>query len=62
MGTPLVSRISLEGISEKMCVVYFDQLLGAAHPKAGQNLFFSCFSTFFVNFKAFSVISLLKYI
>ena len=31
-----------------------------AYPKAGRNIFFMCFSTFFVNFKPFSVISRLK--
>ena len=31
-----------------------------AHPKAGRNIFFSHFSTLFVHFKPFSVISRLK--
>ena len=38
------------------CVVYFDQLLGAARTlKAGQNTFFSCFQPFFLLFKRFSM-------
>ena len=43
-----------------MPVVYFDQLLGTAytqklaqHPKAGGNIFFSRFSTFFDHFTPF---------
>ena len=37
-------------------VVYFDQLLGAAHTLTGRTTFFQLFSTFFVNFKPFSVV------
>ena len=43
-----------------MVVVYFDQLLGAACTQKLVVTFFSCFSTFFVHFKAFSMISQLK--
>ena len=47
------------------CIVYFDQLLGAArtqklHPEACRTAFLNLFSTFFVNFKPFFVISRLK--
>ena len=41
-------------------VVDFEQLLSAAHTQSWSNYFFQSFSTFFVNFKPFSVISLLK--
>ena len=44
-----------------MIVVYFDQLSGAFITwKLVETFFFSRFSTFFVHFKAFSVISPLK--
>ena len=39
------------------CCVFRPAFGCCAHPKAGWNLFFSHFSTFFVYFKAFSVIS-----
>ena len=38
------------------CCVFRPPFGCCAHPKVGQNLFFSRFSTFFVHFKAFSVI------
>ena len=39
---------------EGNCCVFWPALGCCAHPKAGQNLFFSHFSTFFVHFRAFS--------
>ena len=39
-----------------MCVVYFDQLLGAALPESKSKYFFEPFKTFYVNFKRFSVL------
>ena len=41
---------------QMMCVVYFDQLLGAALPESKSKYFFEPFKTFYVNFKRFSVL------
>ena len=45
---------------EPLCFVFLPALGCCWHPKAGQNLFFSRFSSFLVHCKAFSVISRLK--
>ena len=42
------------------CCVFWPAFGCCAHLKAGRNIFFSRFSTFFVHFRAFSVISRLK--
>ena len=42
------------------CCVFRPAFGCLQHPKAGRNIFFSRFSTFFVHFRAFSVISRLK--
>ena len=42
------------------CCVFRPAFGCCTHPKAGLNIFFSRFSTFFVHFKAFLVISRLK--
>ena len=43
-----------------ICCVFQPAFWCCAHSKAGQNTFFQPFSTFFVHFKPFSVISRLK--
>ena len=50
----------LKSIWWEGCCVFWPAYGCCTHPKAGRNLFFSSFSTFFVIFKAFSVISRLK--
>ena len=52
-------KLLLEILQVKF-VVYFDQLLGATHTQKLVETFFQMFSTFFVHFRAFSVISRLK--
>ena len=45
------------GFCSARCCVFRKAFGCCAHPKAGRNLFFSRFSTFFVHFKAFLFIS-----
>ena len=49
-------RASLECVTYSVtrCVVYFDQLSGAAHTQKLVKLLFSAVLTFFVHFKPFS--------
>ena len=47
-------------LSYSYCCVFQPAFGCWAYPKAGWNIFFMPFSTFFVNFKPFSVISRLK--
>ena len=54
MGLVLLSR------TYTICVVFWPAFGCCEQPKAGRNTFFEPFSTFFVHFKPFSVISHLK--
>ena len=54
----LITNLNI--VTGGLAVVYFEQLLGAAHTQKLAEILFQPFSTFFVHFKSFSVISCLK--